>query len=187
MAYYDADGNEVTAFSQEEVEAQKAEALKTANEELENLKKEKDALSNKDINFANLKESISKKDEEIKSLSTKIEEVNNGRITEMQNDVLNRVAGDDKDLRESIMKEMDTFRDKPTTKEGMKDLALKALAIVKPAMVSNAMDDFKSASFGNGFRNIKATTETEIKPELKTVASNMNISDEDWKKYGGAK
>ena len=190
MAYYDADGNEVEAFSKEEVATQ----ITAKETELETLRKEKDELadkvnkvSDKDANFNALKDALAKKDEDIKNLSTKIEEVNNSRVSEMQNDILNSIAGDDKELRESILKEMDTFRDKPTTKEEMQTLAFKALSIVKPAIVEGAMDSFRSANLGGGFRNIKNTTDTEIKPELKSVTNNLGISDEDWKKYGGAK
>jgi SMC interacting uncharacterized protein involved in chromosome segregation len=190
MAYYDADGNEVEAFSKEEVATQ----IAAKETELETLKREKDELAekvnkagDKDVNFNNLKKALAEKDEDIKNLSTKIEEVNNGRINEIQNDILSQIAGEDKELRESILKEMDTFRDKPTTKEGMQTLALKALAIVKPAVVEGAMDSFRSANMGGSFRNMKSTTDTEIKTEIKPVANNLGISDDDWKKYGGAK
>ena len=74
--FKDADGNEVSAFTVEEVEALKSEKdqeLKAAQEEAEKVKEELSKLQAKDLNFANLRSQKEDADKKVKALKEEVE------------------------------------------------------------------------------------------------------------------
>lgn len=189
------DGTETTVFTADEVEAQKNAAVEVAVKEspvvkqlqtdLDAMKVERDALANKDMNFANVKDALTKKDTEIAELGKKIEEAKTVQVTEARNEVLDQLSNGDADLKAKIEAEMKTFRDQPTTKAEILALAHKALAIVRPAAVPGAFDNFSAANRGAAGAGQNGGKEFVPSPELASIGNKMGLSDEDWKKYGG--
>ena len=184
---YDADGNEVEAFTPEEVKA-KEDALKA---EFDAKNKEKEGDADKDKNFNALKESLTKKDEEILGVKTElentkktIEEQAAQRFIDTQNEVFTGLVGADADLRKKIEDEMNNFKDQPKNKQEFETMAKKALSIVDPMRV--VVDPF------NGFRNSGKGTDgagagsekaKEFTAEDKAFASKMGITEDDIKNF----
>ena len=191
--FYDKEGNVVTGFSEEEVQAKAAEAAAAevakrteAESALAKAVAERDALADtdKDKNFANLRDGLKKKDEEIEALRKDVETTKATQAAETRKEILASLVGDDAELAKKIEEEMAQFRTQPTTKAETLELAKKALAIVKPAVAPGAFDGFMN---GGGRAPSAGENGKEYTPpaELKSVGSKMGISEEDWKKYGG--
>lgn len=193
--YFDKDGNEVEAFTAEEVTAREkaaAEAavkdnpqLKTLQEQLDATKKELEGFKDKDLNFANLKQSKEETEKKVKELQEQITAVEQGSVKQMKSDVFDLLSDGDKDVREKLEKEYETFRGDPKTRDEIISQAKKALSIVKPTAVPGAFDAF---NIGGGRPPVSGGDkgkEFVPSPELKQVANNLGISDEDFKKYGG--
>lgn len=193
--YFDAEGNEVEAFTPEELEAQKQAAIAEAQKnnpeltklqaELADKNKELEGFKNKDLNFSNLKEVKEAAEKRAAELEAKINEVQNGTVNSMKNEIFDQLSNGDKDLKAKIEAEFNTFRGEPKTKEEIIAQAQKALAIVKPPVVPGAFDAFNAANGGRNKVVNNPGQKFEPTPELQNIGSKMGVSKEDWEKFGG--
>lgn len=192
---FDKDGNEVQAFTQDELDAEKKKAAEEAaknNPELTKLQedyaaaqKEIEGFKNKDLNFGNLKELKDASEKKAAELEAQINEIKTNSVKTIETEVFDSLANGDADLKAKLEAEYKTFRGEPKTKEEILAQAKKALSIVKPAVVPGAFDAFSSSNGGrNRGQNSNGGTYTPS-PEVAAVGSKMGISDEDFKKYGG--
>lgn len=188
--YFDKDGNEVEAFTQEEVDAkvtEKETALNKAHEEAIN-KKDSEIKTATD-KITELEKGGSKKDEdktEVQKLQERIDELEKNSVNDKKESLLRELAGDDKDLREKIELEYNQFNQDDTSEAAIEARMLKAVNLAQPEVKA---DSIKSAMSSMAAARGKDTSGAEEKKSEKTkeqaeFASNMGITKEDEEKYG---
>lgn len=204
MKYKNEAGEEVEAFSQEELDAKlKEEADKLRGEfegkiteketAITKLATEKTELENKmkDIkpdhpNFAALKEALDKKDADIGSLRTLIETDKKDRETAEMKGFIDVVAGKNEDLRKKIQYHLDNTVNgmKATTIEERKAKVEAAIKLSVDKNEASILDSIMQNGGGRGFippadgAEVANFTERE-----KSLGAKLGISAEDYKKY----
>jgi Skp family chaperone for outer membrane proteins len=181
--FYDKDGNEITAFSQEELEAEKQAAIAAEKAKVQADLDEAAKLKDKDHNFETLKSSLTQKEQEIETLKKTTKESEDLRVSEIKKDVLKAFAGEDAELMTKLDEEMKTFRGEPKTKDEMIALAQKAMAIVKPEVRLGAFDSFSTGG-GRAPSAGGSGAGKDVTPEVKVLGSKLGLSEDDLKKYG---
>lgn len=173
--FKDEEGNEVEAFTQDEIDQRIEEAKKSVQEEyevqnqetqqqLEAARSEKEELEQKmkdaeeaggtqggddkqSENFRTLKEALNKKDEEMKSLREQVEQTESQRIEDYKQKMIEQYAGDDEDLKKKIEHNYDKILSGVETK-GEKDIAEKVRNSFKLAADENTPDPLNSVLQG---------------------------------------
>lgn len=178
------DGQEIEAFTPEEVNAQKeaaaAEAKKEAEEKAKKLEDELAGYKDKDLNFGRMKETFEQK---TKDLESKLQAVQDSTKSNMEAEVFEVLSNGDKDLKAKLEAEYKNFRGEPTTKEEITIQARKALAIIKPPVTPGAFDNFHNVGGGRAPGG-NSQEKVEFSDTLKKAASNFGITEDDIKKYG---
>ena len=183
------DGTEMEVPTAEELEQQdkeKEELRQKLNETTVELSK----LQNKDYNFKKLRDMTEAEREKLteteQALKQKQEELEEGQkqfattlIDSFKNEALAVLVGDDKTLKERVMKNYDRIVGSAVSKEEVNQRmreAFNMLGIKQP--VINPINQAFGASSGAGI----AKTTGKLSPEQVDLASKLGLSDDDLKK-----
>jgi chromosome segregation ATPase len=173
------DGTEIETLSPEELQANNDAIAKLQ----EDLKKAQEKGTNFDTLKTGFETELKKKDDELTGVKTKLDDYIGKNQAETKSEIINNLAGGDKDLATKIESEFNGFAGSVTTKAEILERAKKAFNIVSPATAPTAIDLFMKGIGGRGAvvspNNIQQET-----PEQAAVRRKMGISDEDFKKYG---
>lgn len=186
------DGEEIEVFTQEEIDAQKTEAIdkyKEENpdnaEEMTELKEKLQKAEDKETNFSKLRKiaedkgiKLDEKDEEF----DKFREENKKEISELRNEVLtgkrteaiNKLS-DDPEERKKIKFHLDRLSKSDDDQEAF-DSNLKDAYFLTTKQEVKVPDYISSA--GAGGSSVK---EEELSPDQKELGSKLDITDDDYK------
>jgi len=203
------EGDEIEVFTAEELEAQKREALDKFKEEnpdkseemeklqkeLEEKNKELEGLKDKDINFANMRNKISDKEKEIEELKNSIDdkigevkkEVLDSVMKDHYNEVIKKLTGDDKELKEKVELQYKRLVDEANSKEDITKKLKDAFTLATGGeKVEVSTDAFSSGGVGElkvESKGGKKLTPEEIELGKKLASSapgGMELKDEDF-------
>jgi Mg2+ and Co2+ transporter CorA len=180
MELFDDEGNKVEgAMSLEEVTT-----LKT---ELDTAKKELVGLSDKDLNFKNLREKVAGLETKLTDSQKAIDDANKKALEGMQaplneaKDItISSLAGADEELKKKIQFHFDRIKDETLTVEQMKKKVRDAYLLATEKTIDLSGQIISSAGAG---MHIPLTPKKEMTPELKGLASKLGLTDEDIKKH----
>lgn len=181
-------GEEIEAFTPEEVEAKINEAksgyipateVETIKTQLNSLQIEKQELEDK------LKEAVKSDDKNGESVINKMKEELDNKISAIQESIINnekqsiisKIAGGDKELEKKIELEFENINGKDITER-----VIKAYKIVSDKPVPGILDGV--INFGGKGSNPTRLGKDEESDNSKAIRSILGISDEDVKKYG---
>jgi G3E family GTPase len=212
--YKDEEGNEVEAFTPEEVEAkineiktsvaeevkseyeeklnEKEESMSKFEEERASLEQRIEELSKVDDgdrskNFKVLKDALNKKDNQIEELRKEMGEVANLRVNDFKERIIDKYAAGDEELKKKIMFNFDSTLSSVQAKSE-KDIENKIKSAVKLSVDEfspSVLDQALSGSFNSGSKNIiESSGNVEFSEGEKKIGAKLGISDEDYKKYG---
>lgn len=204
---YDKDGNEVEAATAEEQEALKTQAVeefKAANPDIANIEDTKTKLATAEAELARLKESdgdksknidgqrkaIEAKEKEIAdlktSMATTLQEMKDFVVGRSVNELIKKVSGGDaevaKKIRHHFDKTLGAMKAETDDEIAEKITAALKLADVKSAN-PGALDDVAGSGGANGGNNNNDANKPSS--ALVDFGKKFNISEDDWKKYGG--
>lgn len=201
----DADGNEIEAFTQEELEAQKAAALEEfkaqnpdRSEELAELQaklaeaSEKLAKADdKDKNFAALRkakeEADGKLNEVLKGQDEKLNKFKNeimeSVLKDHYEDTIKSLVGDDAELRKVVELNYKRLADPTASKADISKKLQDAFVLANKREESGALNSSVLSSGNAGRLNIKSNNKG-FSAEEEAIAKNFGLSDADLKKYG---
>lgn len=146
--------------------------IKRLREERDNAKNE---LKNKENEF----------NQNIKSVTDRLDSFEKQRISEYKSDLINKYAKGDEEMKKKIELEFDNYRPNDVTREDIADRVLKA-AQLSGAFGSNErpglLDGGSGAdSRGDGF---KPTQKTKWSDNANSISKVLGITDEDKEKFG---
>lgn len=171
----DENGDEIEVFTAEELNAQKEEAIEKYKEEnpdkteeltkiqeemsakdkeLEELKKQIEGISDKDRNFAALRKKVQDKEKEVEDLKGTIDEKIGAVKKEVLDTVMkdhyeseiNRLAGDDKELKDKIELQYKRLTDTAGTKDEISKKLNDAFILA----TGKTKESFDSSAFSSG-------------------------------------
>lgn len=199
------DGEEIEAFSQEEVEAlanerlaaeaerieseKQAEVDRLAQEKLD-LESELEKLKNKDMNFERVRKKAEGKDveisEEIKSQISQLEERINAIAAQPKEDVkqdfVKQYIGDNKEQQERFDYYFEKLGSDAVTKEDVIKASQEALRL---ASDGEYKPDLSSGMYNTGVnQNYRGTQKNEVSETSKEIGALLGVTEEDRKKYG---
>ena len=177
---FDEEGNEIEgAMSPEEVTT-----LKT---ELDTAKKELVGLSDKDLNFKNLREKVAGLETKLTDSQKAIDDANKKALEGMQaplneaKDVtMAKLSGGDEELKKKIQFHFDRINDQTLTVEQMNKKVRDAYLLATERGMDLSGQVISSAGAG---MHIPLTPKKEMSAEVKGLASKLGLTDEDIKKY----
>lgn len=200
-----ADNVEIEVFSQDEMDARiqsEKEILQTeyeqkisenklvldkAMEDKATLETQMAASGGGNKNFAALKDALSKKDEDIKSLREGNQKIMDLRTNDLKSDVLSRFSGVNVELAKKISHHYDVTlsgvkaESKEEITKKMESAARLSMDDAKADIVNQA--NFNGGTFGNhGGGSIIQSV--ELSNAQKDLGKKLGITDEDIKKYG---
>lgn len=206
--YYDEEGNPVEALSAEEAEAKAKEAADKAKadteaeltEKLKKTEEELEKLRDKDHNFENLRKKTDTKEKEEDELTKKIAELE-GKIEEargsgtkvfldsVKDKAIKLLAGTDAELEKKIRSEYEILNLPGENEDQINDRVRRAYLLAAEGNVNH--DTLRGSMVppqGSG-RAVGSTKEGDLpSEEVRTMgARNFGLTDEDFKKFGGAK
>lgn len=211
MKFFDKDGNEVEAFTQEDLDAKTAEAvdeykeanpgnddeLKKANNELAvaqaKLKEFEDSDEggdgkNKDGQKARLikerDDAIKERDEALKSSQDGINALNQKINGNTKNRIVSQLAGDDEELRAKIEAEYDNFAGDPEDDVEIQERLEKSYTLATGSKPSPEFMDGTTSPHGKGDESKKVSEAGETQ-NSKNIRNVFGITDQDVEKYGG--
>jgi DNA repair exonuclease SbcCD ATPase subunit len=178
--------NQETISNLEDTHREVLEDLQTKIDEKEEaLEKEQ----SKDKNFGNLRKTTKEKQEEITKLQsemkemktsfeTKFSEAKTGSIQEKINEHISKLAGTNKELKEKIAFNLQSFKVPENTEEALKqvDNAFTLSSDGKSSIINS-----KVISSAGG---VSIPTKEKMTPEGKDFAKKIGITDQEIKKYG---
>lgn len=190
MPFYDEAGNEVEAFTQEQVaelEREKAEALERAQAELKAKDDELEKFKAKDLNFANLRQQKDQAEKQISTLKSEVDEkisamkreVFDGVMKDHYVDTLKGLAGEDEDLKKKIEFHYSRLNDPTATKAEVDKKLRDAWALATQGEGPSA---FNSAVISSGYAaplgsaTMKKNFSAEEKAFAQRLASSGGIS-----------
>lgn len=213
---YDGEGNEIEAFTPEEVEEKQAEVLAERDEEyneqsqaredefkqeLEETKTELEKEQNKEKNFGNLR----KKNEELTDEQKKAEEENKSKISELEekvnsikdegksfvvssfrDDAISEFADDDPELAEKIKENYKLIGKPEGNKEEIKERVKDAYLISVGVDSNDLLSDSTNPPAGPG-RSVAGGGSADVSQDTKDIGKKFGISDKDWDEFGGKK
>ena len=201
-------GEEIEVFTNEELESQKQAALeeyKTSNPdktseiealqvELAETKEKLEGLSNKDLNFAALRDKVKEKERQIDGLTKSIDEkigvakkeILEGVMKDHYNDTINRLVGDDKELLAKVELQYKRLADSASTKEEVTRKLSDAFVLA----TGSSKESFNSGAFSSGeIGKIKVgSNKNKLSDEEKEFAKKMagsvgmKLEDKDFEK-----
>ena len=188
---YDAEGNEVEAFTPEELENEQAQAiteketqLKTEYEtKINDLTEQITKLSGKDQNFATLREAKEKLEGQIKTITEQhekeITEIKTGNIIEHKTILVSKIAGTDPEFKKRIEYEVGLLNMPESTKEEIEAKVTKAYQNATGDLKGNIMNKvISSAGAGGG-----GTGGTNDAARLSELAAKMGVKPEEFTTY----
>ncbi len=195
QTFQDAEGNEITAYTEDEVKAieeDKANVLKEAEEKLSTINQELTKYKEKDLNFSNLrsqKDDVEKKIEAMKQeTEQKIEaakkEVHEANMKEHYQELLNSLSGGDDEAKKKIEYHYGRLSDPTTNKAEVEKKLRDAMELSRVRQANSTGNAFASS----GAAPIKPSNsnrkwsedEKELGKEF-AAAGGMVLKDEDFK------
>lgn len=190
--FKDAEGNDVSAFTVEEVNA-KDEAIQKANDEMARITEELNKMKEKDLNFSKLREQKDSLEGKVKQIETdftaKLEttkkELFEGVLKDHYNDVITNLASGDEETKKKIAYHYNRLSDKAETKAEVDKKLKDAWALAQDKPASNAAAAFSSG--GMGYVKPSSGTKTFSKEEVElgkaiAAAGGMKLDDKDFNK-----
>lgn len=175
-------GEEFEAFTQEELDAAKKAAVEEAGKVWatekatleDNLKKEQD----KDKNFGKLKEDA---DTKINALTKELTDLKTTVTGNVKNDLLAKLSGGDKEIKDKIELEYGKFAGEANSKEEIETRMLNAFRLAVPDVNPGTLEN---AFSWVGARSKSTTTTTTQPTETeKKIGENLGVSEADRTKY----
>lgn len=168
------------------------EEIKTLQEQLEETNQKLSKLEKKDFDYKRLenlteaeKEKLSAVELELKKKAEELEDkqkqFSNTFISEVKNDLLESLVGDDEELRKKVAFNFERIKDseKAQSREEIKSLLRDAYAMSVGSNVRNPLNIANNkVGSGDSFVNKK------IDGDLAELSKKMGISQEDLEKYG---
>ncbi len=190
--YFDSEGKEVEAFTQDELTAKVTEretALKTEYETaINNLKSEHQTALTTAVEEAKKgagnKGASDSNDDVIKALQEQVKALSEGKVNDKKEALLKDLAGDDKDLRTKLEHEYAQFNAEDTSEAAIETRMLKAFNLVNPEAKADTVRAAVSSMAASRGRDTSGQGATEKTEEQKALANKFGISEEDEKKYG---
>ena len=190
----DADGNEISAYTAEEVETMKTEketALQKAQDELKAKEEALSKLKEKDLNFSNLRSQkedaekrIKEMSDEIKNLPEKVKgEVMQTVLKEQYNEALNQLSGGDEGLKAKIEHHYGRLSDQAGSKAEIEKKLRDALSLSQDRVdgVGNAFASMSSAPLKPSGTDKTWSDEDKAFAKKFAAAGNLKLTDEDFK------
>ena len=203
MKFKNEDGEEIEAFSQEEVDQKinseveiKLGELKTEFEnKISNIEADKKALEEKITgtkedhpNFKVLKEALDKKDTEIQDFKKSYESDKKQTKTEFEDTIIKSVSKKDDEFAKKIKYHLDN--DLTGMKDDTKENHQKKIeAAIKLASDNSNSQNIFDSGIGGGGRGASGVgsggqSKTEFSASEKSLGAKLGIDEEDYKKYG---
>jgi chromosome segregation ATPase len=194
--YFDEDGNEVELDksideiqkSYQEQTQQFEEFKKTKEEEVKVINEKLSKLENKEFNFKALRDMTEEEKGKLSAMELQLkqqqekhdEEIKNIKQTFIGNakeEVLNKLAGQNEEVRKKVLEAYDSLNLKDESKA---DIEARMKAAYKLAVGSDIGTNLSYSSEGVAPIPNKVS---DVKPEVKELGKNLGLSDEDFKKY----
>jgi hypothetical protein len=202
--FFDKDGKEIEAFTQEELDAQKAQALeeyKKANpdksDEIARLTEELRIATEKAAGGAGdeaqkrrlkqEKEDAEKAlDEKVAALKKEFDEYKNGITSSAKETILGKLVGADKDLRAKVELKMNNLTGYPDTPEGTAQKIQDAYTMATGTRPTPSMMDGITSAGGRGEGSGNDGNKGGMTENGKLMAKAIGVSDDSIKKYSEA-
>lgn len=199
--YFDKDGKEVEAYTQEELDAQKAQALEEykkanpdKNDEIaalqQKLKEAEEREKNGGGDDAQKKRLKDEKEDIKKELTQKIDdltkafdEYRNGITTSAKETILGKLVGADKDLRAKVELKMNNLTGYPDTPEGTAQKIQDAYTMATGTRPTPSMMDGITGAGGRGEGAGSDGNKGGMTENGKAIANVLGIKEETVKKY----
>lgn len=199
--YFDKDGKEVEAFTQEELDAQKAQALEEykkanpdKNDEIaalqQKLKETEEREKNGGGDDAQKKRLKDEKEDIKKELTQKIDdltkafdEYRNGITTSAKETILGKLVGADKDLRAKVELKMNNLTGYPDTPEGTAQKIQDAYTMATGTRPTPSMMDGITGAGNRGEGAGTGGNKGGMTENGKAIANVLGIKEETVKKY----
>lgn len=193
--YFDDDGNEIEAIPKEKAE----ELLKSKEEKMKELESEIKGYKDKDFNWKALRDAkkeerekflseLSEKDKQImlaqEETAKQVSTLQESLVQDYKDELLEKLAGDDKDLRKKIEYNYDRIEGNDTSKKGIKNKIFDAFKLSSDTTQDPISSVMGTKSAGSIQSEKKQDLDNDVKNVLKDYA---NFSDDDLKKYGKGK
>ena len=195
------DGTEVEVFTQEELDTQKEEAIdqfkadnpdkseemdqlkediKEKEEENKAAKAELEKLGKKDFNFSKMREKNKIQENELDKLKGEMNDKLDGILDTVnegkKSDIINDLAGDDKELKKKINFHFDRIKDEANTKEELEGKIKDAYTLATGGK-GEPKGNFLSSEGAGG-----SVIKQEMSAETKDLGNKLGITDDDFKK-----
>lgn len=182
---------EPRTLTEEEIAAEKKaavdEAIKAKDEELKKTQEELTKLKDKDMNFGKVRQSEEEKAKQITDLEAKVKDLEGRQVGDAKDRLLDALAGDNKELRDTITHHFDRIKDEAKTEKEIEAKMREAYLLATKKESPSVIKQNQSANRG-GPNGAKPTD--SIDPDVKAWAGEFNkhirakdkkISDEDLK------
>ncbi len=202
MELFDAEGNLVEAYTEEEVQA-KIDEAKTAlegatgeektklTEQLEALQtqlnektEELDKFKGKDLNFGKLREQKELAEQAVakvrEDFDKKIADIKDTMTKTRMDEEIGKLVGDDKEMASKVRFYYDSFKGEPATPEEFKTRLSNALTLASGGKPVNPLSGNVISGAG-GYVPKPGGSPEKLNPDVKGVASKLGISDEELK------
>lgn len=138
-------------------------------------------------NFKTLKETLDKKDADIARLSSDVKALQDNRVNDFKNGIIEKYAVKDEELKKKILHHFDkSLQGMPSTNQD--EIAKKVEAAWKLSVNSdtpNPLDSVMNNSGGRGFGNGGGGNgAVEFTPREKALGAKLGITEQDYKTYG---
>lgn len=202
--FFDKDGKEIEAFTQEELDAQKAQALeeyKKANpdksDEIAALQQKLKEAEEREKNgggddaqkkrLKDAKEDIKRElTEKIDNLTKAFDEYRNGVTTSTKEKILGKLVGADKDLRAKVELKMHNLTGYPDTPEGTAQKIQDAYTMATGTRPTPSMMDGITSAGGRGEGSGNDGNKGGMTENGKLMAKAIGVSEDSIKKYSEA-
>lgn len=188
---YDADGNLIEGVVPPEEVKTLQNKLGENEQKLEETAKKLSKLENKDFNFRKLEAMTAEEKEKLtaselslkqqqEDLENKQQEMHKSFVTDIKSDILDSIAGEDKELREKIelkysqIKDSDSAKSKAEIKSLMEDAHAMAVGVQNKNPLTSALN---SSGGGDG-----PISKTKPNDDALSVGKKLGLSDEDLEK-----
>jgi len=178
---YNEDGEEIEAFTKEELDAQLKDAISAKEEEKKTLESKIEELSSKidtddkDTNFKALREAKEAKEKQLEEVMSKISKIESELNSEKVDKLIYNEVGRDSELAQKVKYHYDKMI---TPKEGEEDTRLKDAMIL--ATGGKTSMDTKMFSSGKG-DVIHSNGDNKLNTNQVELAKKLGLSDDDIK------
>ena len=177
----------------EEIEEERKHELEGLRGELEKKEEELEKARNKDGNWREAREKIKEKEDTILKLTEKIEKLEgtvNEKITTFQQGQnkekvegeVEKLFGDDKDLKEKVLYHYNSFKDEPKTRDEMLERIANSYFLATGSKPESVLNSYVVSSKGSG--GVPAEEKSKMSDSEKKVAKELGITDQELAKKG---